>query len=475
MPLNVPPTINRIISGTAAERAMFHHVCQCTITEFGNVALLSRLWSHYIVPLGYYSDSVKHALIALGSSHRAFVGDQHQHQHHHHGMVDTKSYEHLAVQQYTKAVRAAATDMQNLTPVTVRTSLVCCIIFICFEIMQGRYDKALQHLRSGSKILESISKAHPSSASPAQKCLAETGTKYYFQLCDIADMFACLASDAAFLMEEGDVIPDLSFYWRVIGSKDVSEPFSGVDEARYELYRVEQALGKALSFSFRGKAPISWTAFLNLPEESLPQGDEWFEEWTVARHLFDVWSARLDSYGKALATRDDVSGKELWEAQMMEFIRKDWAMLIKISEASQSSRPVHRKHFLELIDEAEVLVQSDSGGKEQQPPPPPVFTLAADVIPRMVFIAAFSEDRDLQERAIGLLYAMRRREGMWDSRELASLLQSILAARECDGWDREFEKVSLPRLAGMLQSLNLYQGGGTLPLATLVDGEASTQ
>ncbi|KAF4927132.1 hypothetical protein CGCVW01_v002643 [Colletotrichum viniferum] len=144
-------------------------------------------------------------------------------------------------------------------------------------------------------------------------------------------------------------------------------------------------------------------------------------------------------------------------------MQKDRSVIIKCLEAP-SSQPPDRQYFQDLLEDAESLVYA-----EAEPMQYPVFTLAADVIPRMSLIAGFSGELDLQQRAISLLYAMRRKEGMWDSREIASVLESILLARECSIWDMEYERISLPRLAGMLLSLKLYDGSSTLPLATLVD------
>ncbi|KAF4815591.1 hypothetical protein CGCSCA5_v006936 [Colletotrichum siamense] len=430
----MPPPVNWDISGTPTERAMFHHVRKCTVAGFGTIAFLEKLWSSYIIPLGYYSDSVKHALIALGCAHRGFIGDYtggHQ-------VADAQTYNMMASQQFSKAMNYTALDMEKLSPTTLRTSLVSCLIFICLEIMQGRYDKGLQHLRSGSGIMIALSKAATDAQagvplSAHQKCMAETVKNYYDQLCDLGDMFTCLGCDAAYLLEEGEVIPDLSYFFRANSSTDASKPYSSATDARYDLHLVDQAFGKALRYNVRGSIPISWTSFLNLPEGMSPLGDDeqWAEEWLHARHLFDIFSARLETYIKNLKSSPSTTRQELWEARLMAVMQKDWSVIIKCLEAP-SSQPPDRQYFQDLLEDAESLVYA-----EAEPMQYPVFTLAADVIPRMSLIAGFSGELDLQQRAISLLYAMRRKEGMWDSREIASVLESILLARECSIWDPE--------------------------------------
>ncbi|KAF6806980.1 C6 zinc finger domain protein [Colletotrichum sojae] len=447
---------------------MFHHVRQCTISGFGNIALLAKLWSNYIIPLGYYADSVRHALISLGASHRSYIGDYPDE----HQAADLQAYDDVAARQYAIATRHAARDLQNLDSTTIRTSLVCCLVFVCCEIMQGRYDKAVFHLRSGCKMLASLEDAatwtqsQTATSTTRQRCMAETVSRYYEQLCNIADMFNCLAFDTAFLMEENGLIPDLSFFLRASTEADPSRAFTTAAEARYDAHRVERAFGLLLGFTFRGsfRPSISWSSFLEFPEEpTSPEEDNWLEEWTAARLLFDEWSSRLDLYVRNVRANPSATRDELWEAQLLSFIQKDWTIFIKHCERSLET-PGHET-FKELLDEAEAVVLSEIADIAQKPS----FTLAADVIPRMVFIAAYAGDPDLQRRAIDLLFSMRRREGMWDSREIATILESILIARECSLWDREFEKVSLPRLAGMLVSLKLCEGTRPLPLATLIN------
>ncbi|KAF9873749.1 C6 zinc finger domain protein [Colletotrichum karsti] len=438
---------------------------------FGHISLLSKLWSNYIVPLGYYSESVKHALIALGCSHRAFLDDWPDE----HGLGTQQMYKEMATRQYAKAIYCTSQDMNDLSPTTIRTSLVSCLVFICLEIIQGRYDKAMQHLRSGSRIMRSLAEAatstHTSAVlSPTQRCMAETVSNYYDQLCDVSDMFMAIGCDTAYLLEQGEVIPDLSFFFRGghNSSKDSSEPFTSADEARYALHLVDEGFGKFLGYSFRGSLPMPWTDFLNVPEDMSPIEEEgWPGEWVVARHRFDVWSARLAAYTKNLKSDPSTPQSELWEVRLLSFMQMDWSLIIKCLEAPTTQHS-HRQAFQDLLEDAESLVYAEDAELKH-----PVFTLAADVIPRMVFIAGYSGELDLQQRAIALLYAMRRKEGMWDSREIASVLEAILAARECSTWDKEYEKVSLPRLAKMLESLKLYEGNGTIPMATLVDQVAS--
>ncbi|KAF6836360.1 C6 zinc finger domain protein [Colletotrichum musicola] len=441
---------------------MFHHVRQCTIAGFGNIALLAKLWSNYIIPLGYYADSVRHALISLGASHRSYLGDCPDE----HEAVEAHVYNDIATRQYAIATRHAARDLQNLDSTTIRTSLVCCLIFVCCEIMQGHYDKALFHLRSGCKMLTSLEEAATQMQTTAmttrQKCMAETVSRYFDQLCDIADMLSCLAFDAAFLMEEDAVIPDLSFFFRGNPETDPSQPFTTAAEARYDAHRMERAFGSALGFTFRGtfRPAISWSSFLDIPEEPSPTEDDYLEEWAEARRLFKGWSSRLDLYIKNVRSNPSATKDELWEAQFLSFIQKDWTMYIQHCERDLEMSG--QDTFKELLEEAEALVLAYASMQK------PSFTLAADVIPRIVFIAAFAGDAGLQRRAVDLLFSMRRKEGLWDSREIASVLESILIARECDLWDREFEKVSLPRLAGMLVSLKLCDEARPLPLATLI-------
>ncbi|KAL0781926.1 hypothetical protein CaCOL14_003261 [Colletotrichum acutatum] len=447
---------------------MFHHVRRVTIPGFQNLALMTKLWNNYIIPLGYYSDSVKHALIGLGLSHRAFLdGYSHASK-----ATEDQDFASLAMSYYGKALKSTLVDWENLSTMSIRISLVSCLVFVCFEIIEGRYDKAIQHLRGGCRILGSIREAVESlemngaeALSPSQLRLAETASKYFDQLSNIAVMFSGVGIDTAYLLET-EIIPDLDFFLRPPPVPEASEhdPFQTLDEARLEIHRVEKALGSIIGFNFRQAPPRSWASVLDLPGDMLPFGDEIFDAWMRARHRLDTWSSRVNLSIKIWQSDPSFPPEALKEAQILTFIQNDWKMIIKQCETS-TIETIAPAIWRSMLDRAAAFGPSGEGNPQQLPH----FAVAADTIPPLVVVATFSRDPEVQSRAISLLYSMKRREGMWDSREIASILESINAVRESDLWDKEYETASLPTLAEKVLSRHLCCRDEQMPLATLMN------
>ncbi|KAK1625461.1 hypothetical protein BDP81DRAFT_499125 [Colletotrichum phormii] len=467
-PGKMPPSLDWDIDGTPIEKCMFHHVRRVTIPGFQNLALMTKLWNNYIIPLGYYSDSVKHAFVTLGLSHRAFLdGYSHASK-----VTEHQDFASLALWYYSKALKSTIADREDLSTTSIRTSLVSCLIFVCFEVIEGRYDKAIQHLRGGCKILGSLREAAESlemngveGLSPSQLCLAETASKYFDQLSDIAIMFSCIGIDTAYLLER-EITPNLDFFLRPPDTPEASEhdPFKTLDEARLELHRVEKSLGSIMGFNLRQSSPLSWTSVLDLPGDMSPFEDESFAAWTKARNRLDKWSARVDLSIKIWQSGPSSSAEALKEAQILTFIQNDWEMIIKHCETCAIGT-IAPAVWRNMLDRAEAFCPSGEGNTQQLPH----FAVAADTIPPLVVVAIFSGEPELQSRAISLLYSMKRREGMWDSREIASILESINAVRESDLWDKEYDTASLPVLAEKVLSRHLCCRDEQMPLATLMN------
>ncbi|KAL0933889.1 C6 zinc finger domain protein [Colletotrichum truncatum] len=455
--MHLTPPINWDISGTEMERTMFHHVHNCTVPDFGASTPLAKLWSNYILPLGYYSDSVKHAVVALGVAHRAFLEDPFYGMQ---GADNALALSDLASRHYRKAVAEAIQIMADPSPVNIRITLICCLIFVCYEIVRGQFDKAVQHLRSGAKVLESIHQAavahrrDPDSVSGYDKCLAETVDKHFNQLCDIAGMFSCMGVDASMLIED-HVVPDLSFFVQE-EDKDQTKPFINVSEARYQLHLVEVRFAEA----FEEPWPCSDASTCKVcPSEASSKGSPESissrkAEWEEAETQFNIWGARFDAFQEGLSERLNPEDEE--ELKSLRFSKKTWEVFNAYDSPCEMKNAA-KGDLCGLVDMAEELLLSKTAVSR------PTFSLAADAVPSLSYICAFCEDEELETRIIDILWRMKRREGMWDSQEMAKLYEQILQAKRDNTWKDEYNWESLPNLVRRMNSLSV-SGNERMPV-----------
>ncbi|KAK2049465.1 C6 zinc finger domain-containing protein [Colletotrichum somersetense] len=478
------PPMNWDISGTTLERLMFHHVHRCTVPDFGLATPLAKIWSNYILPLGHYSDAIKHAVVALGVAHRAFLEDPFSDPD---PSTSVVAFGDLAERHYRKAVTGTIEIMADPSPVNIRITLICCLVFVCFEIVRGQYDKAVAHLRAGSRVIESLHQAalasqnDPKSLSAYDKRLAETVQNHFDQLCDIANMFICMGMDASMLIET-DVVPDLSFFTQPDEALEQGEkpaaPFSSVFEARQSFHHVERMFTQAFEDSWYCSIDRCWHQTPSCGSHKPPSGSERGTNdaaWETANACFEAWSARFDLFQRA-ALPGKMEPAELHELKALRFSQRSWVVFNE-QEGPCALKRSDMAELHRLVDMAEDIVSSSSSSsssserEDERRPWRPKFALAADIVPSLAYVCAFCDNVDLERRIIDVLRRMRRREGMWDSQEMANLYETVLQAKLGNQWKDEYNWETLPNLARMMSSLSVSTPAGnnlgTTPLALL--------
>ncbi|KAL4896716.1 hypothetical protein BDV59DRAFT_112398 [Aspergillus ambiguus] len=92
--------------------------------------------------------SIRAAVLALGSLHRIFLheGDK--------DPLDTSAGRQLALRQYDLALRTGCSRLSQTSADTIDAILIMCLLFFCFECLQGHYQAALRHAASGVRILQ---------------------------------------------------------------------------------------------------------------------------------------------------------------------------------------------------------------------------------------------------------------------------------------------------------------------------------
>ncbi|WYZ35869.1 hypothetical protein EsH8_X_000516 [Colletotrichum jinshuiense] len=422
------------------------------VPGFGHCTPLAKLWNNYILPLGYYSDSVKHAIIALGVAHRAFLenpsfdGQPSE---------STTAFNNLATRHYRNAVSEIVQVMADPSPVNVRLTLICCLVFVCFEIVRGQYDMAIQHLKAGSKLLDSLRQAsvsnqhNPESVPLSDRYLVETVQKHFDQLCDITKMFTFIGLDASLLIED-DVVSDLSFFSHpdTEGKDNTSKPFKSLSEARDQLHLVELLFVEGFDNDWDCGSEDCWHSLSPCARsKSSPQPTSTKKvEWEEAMAHFEAWCSRLDLLLEQLPSNPQPA--DLAEVKALQFSRRSWEIFNKQEgPCSMKSSDMSKLHG--LVDMAEDIVFS---GEEL---PRPTFALAADIVPALSYVCAFCENVELERRIIDLLRGMKRREGVWDSQEMANLYELILLAKLDNQWKDEYNWETLPNLARMMANMSI--------------------
>jgi hypothetical protein len=407
--LQLSRQINYDISGSALEKLYFHHVRECTIGNLGFSSTHTDFWTHLVLPTAHGDSSVKHALVALGMAHRTFIGS-----------AEGDSLHELMLQQYNAAIRHL-TDSSKGAGADTRETLICCLIFFCLETILGHYAQSLQHLRSGSRLLFTHLESTRCSSGENSKLLEDS-------IAQIADVFAVLGVDAGFFMDE-NLTPGLR-YGTLPDMNDelLGMPFKDLVDARKHV--------NAIVVDFNHTVEMH-------------RHDWYAPEMCVLYERFKRWARRFDRTTFKFAN-DKPTQAEQHELVSMRIARKLWmAVIDQDDKVIPTSNPEYDSLFNQILDEAEELI------KELAAVSHPVFSLQADTVPPLAYICDLNSDPAIQQRAINLLRSVKRREGIWDSQEVAEYLEDYVLAKQLYQMNWDDLPGGVPGQVRVISGLNL--------------------
>ncbi|KAL8298409.1 hypothetical protein RB597_006765 [Gaeumannomyces tritici] len=177
------------IGGTEQERRFFHSFraaisCPadspppCVLagghtSDYGTV----YFWATIAPRLAHREGAVKHALIALGSAYQVYQQSPGNNWHRSDEAVgpggtgtaaaaaaaaaaagdeSSEELELFTIQQYNKSIALLARHACPSSPESIQVTLICCLSFICLEMLRADHTAALTHLTNGLRILESL-------------------------------------------------------------------------------------------------------------------------------------------------------------------------------------------------------------------------------------------------------------------------------------------------------------------------------
>lgn len=111
-----------------------------------------------------------------------------------------------------------------------------------------------------------------------------------------------------------------------------------------------------------------------------------------------------------------------------------------------------REDWEKILNRVQRLLELSPASLKQ-----PVFTLNADMIPALSFVCSCCPHVDIQAQGLKMLRSMNRREGIWDSQEVAALFADMMAAQKKGLLSHDDVPFGFPSLAKMLSSLNISE------------------
>ncbi|KAH8694570.1 hypothetical protein BGZ61DRAFT_452119 [Ilyonectria robusta] len=424
------PSLTNDISTVPTEVDLFHHVRTCTFQDLATSLGPINFWFTYALPLAHVMEPIKYAICALGGAHKYFKS-----QHLRTSMQSIHPYEKLSVRQYNQAIHHVKSLMQTPSKENMEVIIICCIIFICIENLHGRYAESLRHLRAGSALLSQL---HDQGSTETNK-KAPINMSRFFE--DLSGLFSRLGQDVS-LYAGDDITPDFNIPPADTDIRHPPIPFTSTAAAERSLHAVERMYDAVRRLSEQEPCCTGSGASCRDHVTELESNKLQWECPLVP--YFHHWSLRFDLYKEQLE-HQKVLKEEIRRMRMLSIDQALWKCFLRLEDIDDE---FSLGNCDEIVQRAESIVYSGFFGVV------PVFTFDARLIPAITMVCVSCADVDIHWRCIRLLRSIWRREGIWDSQEMADILEAMVIAREKDlvPWEKIPWRIS--HLVKMLSSFH---------------------
>lgn len=318
-----------------------------------------------------------------------------------HGHGQEVNLQDRALGYYSFAIRELNAHIVSKGWVSLEVTLASSILCIYFEWFQENHFAALTHLRSSLEIIRqwndnsktkttrrNLSATSTSLSSPAGHLIRST----------LCPMFTKLVLQSTSIYRDRTLaLPD------ILSSVDVSTPFSSLREARDNLCDIlgQEYLGKGSPGpSYKPSGP--------------PRSQR--------RASFKTRLARWSERSEVILTKCVVPGQEPPVPAITLLL---WRKIVNIMAANRVLQDeLAFDAFVGVFEEILDLTNRLSSM------PTSTFTADMSVVAVLFFVAAKCRHPVLRRRAISMLEAAPRREGIWDSVKAASTARQIMEVEE---------------------------------------------
>ncbi|KAH8749493.1 hypothetical protein F5883DRAFT_580886 [Diaporthe sp. PMI_573] len=147
----------RLGPSNGLERASFDWFRHRTTVKLCGV-FGSRFWDALVLQASLTAPAVLHALLALSSAHKAEMMGRSRREREGTSDESRKQHERFMLEQYNKAIAClrphfTKTDRDGES---ARVVLITCVVFVCLELLQGRYVEGQTHLQNGLNLLSQL-------------------------------------------------------------------------------------------------------------------------------------------------------------------------------------------------------------------------------------------------------------------------------------------------------------------------------
>lgn len=306
-----------------------------------------------------------------------------------------------ALVRYGKAVHALRKRIEKPDPDTIKAALTCCVLFYCFEAALGDSASAMRHLDAGLDLLSNHCRGRRSGDDDHMGALS--------RVFESLDLQATIFDDSR--------APRMRLSVEDGGDK---KAFHDLNEAYGTFKRLQNSLFHFLT---------TYMSFKFCDKDSLPTHVA--EEKGVLEDQLCAWLARFEETDfRTSPDKSEYLGARLlliqWHVSKM-LVEANYPVNDGIFGSSPNPRA---ERVLNMVDElrhfsrgrATALSPCDVGERR-------TFSSESGVVGPLFALAAKCADESVCDRALELLSTSQRREGLYDSGNMADIIHQFRAAK----------------------------------------------
>lgn len=382
------------------ETHFFHHFANFTYKELTESPGYQDLWLYHVLPIAQQNQALRLSIAAVGAAHYFFSDDASS------SVNRPEAFKSglVSLKLYNQAIGCIAKDKSLDTG----TILLCCLLFICYESMAGRYSESIRHLKAGVRLLagfqggETIPQPHVRSK--------------------VFNLYAQISIEFSHLIESTLTPHQKARPWVPLPDtiNYQIKPFSSLPEATNAARALDLEFFSVLSQD--GEEDAYSDLMCGRPREPCPHP----EAYDAVMMRIDLWIARSEQTIQAYAMTS-MAESDLRMLARLRVQQATWSLVSKLHWDKENDTAI--KNISEkLLHCAESMAQILVSCRRR------IFSMDGDLISSLSLVISFSSDRQLQERACSLLESLNRREGAWDSREIAEMHRATLNQAQPSKW-----------------------------------------
>ena len=351
-----------------------------------NYLIDSRFWDHVVLQACHSTPAVKHGVLALSFWHQSFD---------HSALNDSESSRsrQYANMHYQLGLEQAQTLLNHTTEDDVNPVLIACIVFSLYEAVRGDHAGSQKHLNNGHAIIHQYNGKLRSSR------------RYDSQ--EIQQLFARL---------------DVS-YWdsTPLHVPGTLEQLAEATPSSWEFQRLSEA--KTAMFDL-----ARWLMVARIDHLDDAADDEDVYAACVAERrkclsVLHAWKQHFDS----LIGQTDIAASSDLVVLHLEMLFNIGLILTQVDpRAPETQYDAFLPQFEKVVSCAEQIVEM----LLLEPPQQTRFSYEAGYVMVLFSTAVRCREPKLRRRAVQILRALGRREGLWDSKSAAEIADQIIVFEE---------------------------------------------